>query len=160
MRDNTMYQRNKIMKNHWRMTAALAVSLIGSALVPALKADDWDKKTRIKIDRSIDVQGTVLTPGSYVIKLLATTDRRTVEILDAAEKHLIITALAVPAYRLAPTTDSEFKFYEGADGQPRALRAWFYPGDNFGFEFRSGQGQVDQSAKGHTNTTTTSVGGE
>jgi hypothetical protein len=55
------------MKNYLRMTAALALSFMGSALVPTLKADDWVRKTRITIDQSIDVQGTVLPPGSFVI---------------------------------------------------------------------------------------------
>ncbi len=110
------------MKNHLRMTAALALSFMGSALVPTLKADDWDRKTRITIDQSIDVQGTVLPPGSYVMKLLGSPDQRTVEIFNAAENHLITTVLASPAYRLDPTGNSEFKFYDGAEGQPRALR--------------------------------------
>jgi hypothetical protein len=59
---------------------------MGSALVPALKADGWDRKTNIKIDQSIDVEGTVLPAGSYVIKLLGlTADRRVVQILSADE---------------------------------------------------------------------------
>jgi hypothetical protein len=159
MRDNKMYQRSKIMKNHLGMTAALALSFMGSALVPTLKADDWDRKTRITIDQSIDIQGTVLPPGSYVMKLLGSPDQRTIEIFNAAESHLITTVLASPAYRLDPTGNSEFKFYDGVEGQPRALRTWFYPGDNVGFEFKSEPGQVGQSARRHTNTTT-SVGGD
>jgi hypothetical protein len=74
---------------------------MGGALVPALKADEWDKKTNIKIDQSIDVQGTVLPPGSYVMKLLSSPeDRHTVQIFDADENHLIATVLTIPAYRL------------------------------------------------------------
>ncbi len=147
------------MKNHLRMTAALALSFMGSALVPTLKADDWDRKTRITIDQSIEVQGTVLPPGSYMMKVLGSSDQRTVEIFNAAENHLITTVLAFPAYRLDPTGDSEFKFYERAGGQPRALRTWFYPGDNVGLEFKFVPGQIGRSAGRHTNTTT-SVGGD
>lgn len=148
------------MKNHLRMTAALALSFMGSALVPVLKADDWDKKTRITIDQSIDVQGTVLPAGSYVIKLLGSPDQRTVEIFNAAENQLLVTVLATPVSRLNATGRSEFKFYDGAAGQLQALRSWFYPGDDIGFGFRPVQGRVGQSARQHTNTTTTSVGGE
>ena len=146
------------MKNHLRMTAALALSLISSALVPELKADDLDKKTRITIDQSIDVQGTVLPPGSYVMKLLGSSDQRIVEIFNADENHLVVTVLASPVSRLNPTGRSEFRFYDGAAGQPPALREWFYPGDDIGFGFRSVQ-RVGQSAR-HANTTTTSAGGE
>src|SRR5271155_4375263 len=101
-----MYQRSKIVKHYFRTIAALAVSLLGSALVPALKADDWDKRTNIKIDQSIDVQGTVLSPGSYVIKVGPSPDRHTVQIFNADESRLIVAVLAIPAYRLADTVDS------------------------------------------------------
>jgi len=134
---------------------------MGSALVPSLKADEWDKKTNIKIDQSIDVQGTVLPPGTYVMKLLGSpADRRTVQIFDDDDNHLIATFLAIPAYRLAPRGDSEFDFYEVAEGQPPALRTWFYPGDNLGFEFKPGRGEVvARSGRRHTNARTYNAGG-
>ena len=34
-----------------------------------------------------------------------------------------------------PTGKSTFQFWETPAGQPKAMRAWFYPGDNFGQEF-------------------------
>jgi len=153
--------KNNTMKQYFPTIAVLAASLMGSVIVPALKADEWDKKTTIKIDQSIDVQGTVLPPGSYVIKLLSSSaDRRTVQIFNADETQFIATVLANSTYRLAPTSDSEFKFYEAADGQPPSLRTWFYPGDNSGFEFRSGRSEAAaQSARKHTNTQTSSAGG-
>jgi hypothetical protein len=45
------------------------------------------------------------------------------------------TILAIPNYRLQPTGKTVFTFWETPPGQPKALRAWFYPGDNFGQEF-------------------------
>jgi hypothetical protein len=86
-----MHQRSKIVKCYFRTIAALAVILTGSVLVPALKASEWDKKTQIKIDQSIDVQGTVLPPGSYVMKLLGSPDGRTVAIFNADENRLIVS---------------------------------------------------------------------
>jgi hypothetical protein len=147
------------MKHYFLTTATLALSLMGSVLVPALKADEWNKSTKITIDRSIDVQGTVLPAGSYVIKLLASSsDRHTLLIFNGAENHLITTVLATPAYRLRPTGDSRFKFYEAASGQPPALRTWFYPGDNFGFEFRAARENVAaNSTQGNTQNTVASV---
>jgi hypothetical protein len=134
------------VKANFRMIAVLAVSLMGSALVPALKADEWHKETKITIDQSIVVQGTVLPPGSYVMRLAGSPDERAVEIFNGDANHLITVVLASPAYRLVPTGDSEFTFYKGVVGQPPALRTWFYPGDNFGFEFSLGRGKVGQNA--------------
>jgi hypothetical protein len=45
------------------------------------------------------------------------------------------TILAIPNYRLQPTGKTVFQYWEVPAGEPRALRAWFYPGDNFGQEF-------------------------
>jgi hypothetical protein len=149
------------VKHYSRTIAALALSVMTSALVPALKADEWDRKTNIKIDQSIDVQGTVLPAGSYVVKLLGPfMDRRVVQIFSADEKHLIVTALAISAYRLT-AGESDFKFYKAADGQPPALRTWFYPGDNFGLEFIPGRGESSaQSGRPHVIVTPSNAGGD
>jgi hypothetical protein len=48
---------------------------------------------------------------------------------------VITTILAVPNYRLQPTGHTVLQYWEVPAGQPRMLRAWFYPGDNFGQEF-------------------------
>jgi|HubBroStandDraft_1064217.scaffolds.fasta_scaffold670629_1 hypothetical protein len=150
------------MKYYIRTIAALAVSWMVSSVVPTLKADEFDKKTYITIDHSIGVQGNVLTPGSYVLKLLgSSSDRYTVQIFNAAENHVIATIFATPAYRLEDTADSQFSFYDAVDGQPPALRKWFYPGENVGFEFELGRGAVaTESGKRHSNAPTTKAGGD
>jgi hypothetical protein len=148
------------VKHYFRTIAALTVSLMGSALVPALKADEWDRRTNITIDQSIDVQGTVLPPGSYVVKLLGSfVDRRVVQIFNAEENHLIVTVLAISAERLS-AGDGDFKFYKAADGQPPALRTWFYPGDTFGLEFKSVRRETPAQSGRRANVTPSNAGGE
>ena len=51
------------------------------------------------------------------------------------ETHLLTTILAIPNYRLKPTGETVINFKERPGSEPQALRAWFYPGDNFGQEF-------------------------
>jgi hypothetical protein len=145
-----------------RTIAAVAVSLMVGSLVPAMSADEMDKKTNITIDQAINVQGTVLPPGSYVLKVLGSSpDRYTVQIFNARENHVFATILANPAYRLASTSDSEFKFYDGVAGRPPALRTWFYPGENFGFEFGFGPRDVSiRSGRRQPNAPTSNAGGE
>src|SRR6185369_15124429 len=43
--------------------------------------------------------------------------------------------LAIPNYRLTATDKTVMTFSERAAGQPQAIRACFYPGDNSGQEF-------------------------
>ena len=70
------------------------------------------------------------------MKLLdSPSNRHIVQIFNADETQLQTTVLAIPNYRLEPTGKTQFQFWETPPGQPKALRAWFYPGDNFGQEF-------------------------
>jgi hypothetical protein len=120
-----------------RLTLAIAsVGLFGIALAPSMKADEWNKKTILTVNESIQVPNKVLPPGKYVMKLMdSPSNRHIVQIFNGDESHLITTILAIPNYRLEPTGKTQFQFWETPPGQPKALRAWFYPGDNFGQEF-------------------------
>jgi hypothetical protein len=105
-------------------------------LVPSLLADEWNKKTVLTVNEPIQVPGATLQPGKYVMKLAdSVTDRHIVQIFNGNESHIITTILAIPNYRLQPTGHTVISFWETPPGQPKALRAWFYPGDNFGQEF-------------------------
>jgi hypothetical protein len=116
--------------------AALGFVLLTITLSPFAKASEWDKKTVITTHQPIQIQGKVLEPGQYVMKLLESpSDRSILQIFDANETKLEMTILANSAYRLEPTGDTRFTFSEMQPGQARALRTWFYPGDNSGLDF-------------------------
>ena len=125
------------MKNIATVFATVScAALIVAGLAPEARADAWNKKTIVTIDQPMQVPKKVLEPGKYVFKLAdSQSDRHIVQIFSEDEKHLITTILAIPNYRLKVRGKSEFGFWETPAGQPRALRAWFYPGDNFGHEF-------------------------
>ena len=120
-----------------RLVVAMAsVGLLGVALAPSARADEWNKKTIMTVSEPIQVPNQVLPAGTYVIKLLdSQSDRHIVQIFNKEENHLFTTILAIPNYRIQPTGKTVFTFWETPPGQPKALRAWFYPGDNFGQEF-------------------------
>jgi len=112
------------------------VTLGWCLLTPAARADEWDKKTVLTVGEPIQLPGAVLQPGKYVMKLMdSQSDRHVVQVFNEDQSHLITTILAIPNYRLQPTGDTRFQWWETPAGQPRAMRAWFYPGDNFGQEF-------------------------
>src|SRR6266404_9559437 len=117
--------------------AVLSVAaLLGASLAPSLHADQWNKKTVLTVNETIQLPHAVLQPGTYVFKLAdSLSDRHIVQIFNADESQIIATILAIPNYRLKPTGKSVFGFWETPAGNPRAMRAWFYPGDNFGQEF-------------------------
>src|SRR5258708_389331 len=50
--------------NRFKMTAAL-LGLLTPCVAPTLRADDWNKETRLTTNQPLQVQDTVLAPGQY-----------------------------------------------------------------------------------------------
>jgi LPXTG-motif cell wall-anchored protein len=116
-------------------------------------AAELDKKTTITTQEAMQLPNTMLQPGTYVIKLAdSDSNRHIVQFFDKDEKHLITTILAIPNERVRPTGKSVFAFWEVPAGQPKALRAWFYPGDNFGQEFAYPKLEADRISASNNNT--------
>jgi pyruvate/2-oxoglutarate dehydrogenase complex dihydrolipoamide acyltransferase (E2) component len=116
--------------------AVAGLGLLGTSFVPKAHADAWDKMTIVTVNEPIIAGNRVLDPGTYVWKLMdSPANRHIVQIFDKDQRHLEETILAIPNYRLQPTGHSQFAFWETPAGVPKAVRAWFYPGDNYGQEF-------------------------
>jgi len=123
---------------HWNAIWVLLISLaLGVALVGAARADVWNKKTILTFSHPVEVPGNmVLAAGKYVFKLHDSMSyRNIVQIWNEDETQLLTTILAIPNYQLEPSDETVIEFHERPGTQPQALRAWFYPGDNFGQEF-------------------------
>jgi len=146
--------------NRIKLAAAASVLTMASVAVMPAFADQWNKKTIITIGETVQVPGAVLQPGKYVMKLMnSDSNRHIVQIFNEREDQLQTTILAIPNYRLQPTGKTEFQWWETPAGQPKALRAWFYPGDNFGQEFAYPKSTAIQIAQS-TNEVVPSVSGE
>jgi len=111
------------------------------AIAPQVKANEYDKKTIITFSAPVEVPGVnaqILPAGTYMLKLMDThgeADRHVVQIFNKDGNHLYTTILALPNLRLKPTDKTVLTFKERGENQPEAIKAWFYPGDNFGQEF-------------------------
>jgi len=124
------------MKNVKAAFCLIAISMFGATVLSSARADTWDKKTVVTFSQAVEVPGKVLPAGTYTFQLLdSPSDRHIVQIFTADGSHIIATILAINNYRLEPTGDTVMKFSERPGDSPDALRAWFYPGDNFGQEF-------------------------
>jgi len=117
-------------------SAMICLMLLGgSFFVPKVRADESDKKTIVTVNEPIQVPGKVLPAGTYVFKLLDSNDRTLVAIYDADGMHFITTVQGIPDVRTETPDKAILQLEERPSGQPQALKAWFYPGDNFGVEF-------------------------
>lgn len=154
------------MKLFKAATTVFCVALMGAVVTPGAKADDWNKKTVVTFSAPVEIPGvhltgwSVLPAGTYVFKLLdSQSDRHIVQIFTKDEKKIVATILAIPNYRLKATDKTTITFRERPAGEPEALRAWFYPGANWGEEFVYPKAKAMEIAK-TTNTPVLSTSAE
>jgi hypothetical protein len=114
----------------------LALTLVGLVTAPAVRADEWNKKTILTFSKPVEIPGQVLAAGTYTFKLLdSMSDRHIVQVLSADGSKVLATLMTIPDYRLTSTDKTVINFGEVPVGSPEAIRAWFYPGNTIGNEF-------------------------
>lgn len=130
------------MNRYKLLTTACCIALGSAMLAPSAKADDWNRKTVITFSAPVEIPGVhlagwgVLPAGTYVFKIFdSQSDRHIVQIFSQDELTVYATILAIPNFGLKATDKTVMTFRERPAGQPEALRAWFYPGRNWGEEF-------------------------
>jgi hypothetical protein len=134
--------------------AVFGVALLGAAFSPTVKADEHDQKTTVTFSEPVEIPPVyitgmrVLPAGTYVFKLVnSSSNRHIVQIFNADQTKIYATILAIANYRLVPKDKTVITFNEGIAGQPEAIRAWFYPGANWGEEFVYPKAKAAELAK-------------
>jgi len=137
------------MKRFFMIGLSLAVVSMMFSLTA--EAQLSTKKTVFTIDQPMEIPGRqpiVLGPGTYVIKLLDLAgSRNIVQFFNADETKLYSTVIGIPDYRLTTPEKAEISFYEAEPGRALPIRAWFYPGSNYGVEFVYSKERALQVAK-------------
>ncbi len=125
------------MKSSKRITLTLLMVLAYAAILPTLSvADTWNRATKLTFSEPVEVPGMVLPSGTYWFTLAnSQSNRNIVQIWNGDRTQLLKTLIAIPNYRLQPTSDTVIHFAERPTGTPEAIRSWFYPGMNYGQEF-------------------------
>ena len=148
------------MKLFKTATTVCCAALLGSMFIPSAMADDWNRKTTVTFSGPVEIPGVhlqgwgVLPAGTYVFKIMdSSSDRHIVQIFNQDETTVYATILAIANYRLKATDKTVITFRERPAGEPEALRAWFYPGRNWGEEFVYPKARAIELAK----TTNTAV---
>jgi hypothetical protein len=126
-----------------KLKAIAGVMALVAASTTALKADTWNKLTKISFSGPVQIpsahskEGVVTLPaGTYVFKLLDSgSSRHIVEVTNVRGDHVYSTILAMNDYRVNATSKTVMYFSEQKAGTPPPIKAWFYPGDNYGQRF-------------------------
>jgi len=118
-----------------RVMLFFGLGLLGG-IVQRAAADDFDQKTVFTFSGPVEIPGQVLSAGTYVFKLAdSSSDRNIVQVFNKDETNLYGTFLAIPDYRIKPAGKTIITFEERPAGSPEAVKAWFYPGENYGRDF-------------------------
>jgi hypothetical protein len=118
-----------------RVMLFVGLGLLGG-IAPRALADDWDQRTIFTFSGPVEIPGQVLSAGTYVFKLAdSSSDRNIVQVFNKDETNLYGTFLAIPDYRIKPAGKTIITFEERPAGSPEAVKAWFYPGENYGRDF-------------------------
>jgi hypothetical protein len=104
-----------------------------------VKAQTSNEKSILTFSEPFEVPGVgaqILPAGTYAFTLVdSLSDRNIVRITNVDGTHVFTTILAIANYRLKPTEKTVLTFKERGEGQPEAIKAWFYPGYAWGQEF-------------------------
>ena len=115
---------------------ALVVSTILILCRIAGAADNAADSFRMHTSEPLYVENTLLKPGTYLLKRMdSPSDKDIVLIRDERTHRQIATILAIPSYREFASMKNVVDFWETPSGTPKAIRAWFSPGRNYGQEF-------------------------
>ena len=123
-----------IKLTRWLALGACA-ALIGVACAPGANAQPFTEKSNLTLTEPLEVGGTLLQPGAYVIKSLELKyNRHFVQVTDLTETKVFATVIAVPhpvkMGEMVP--ESRYTYYPAVVGQPMALRTWFAPNTESG----------------------------
>jgi len=112
------------------------------------KADEANQATKITFSNPVEIPGMVLESGTYWFTILRDDpNQNVIQVWNSTRQHLLDTVLSVPDYRTPTPRHTIIKFEERASNSPEALRAWFYPGQNYGHAFVYSETEARNLAK-------------
>lgn len=117
---------NKLTK--WLALSAVAITL--GVLSPSSASAVIPEVSYLPVEEPLDVGGTILEPGVYLIRVLPSiSNRNLLQITNEDRTKIYATVLSIP-HPLPATEEAKhtkFVFYPASNGAPRALRTWFAP---------------------------------
>ncbi|MBI2214738.1 MAG: hypothetical protein HYU52_13920 [Acidobacteria bacterium] len=109
---------------------ACAFAVILAAATGTVSVAQIPEVSYLPVEEPLDVGGTILEPGVYVIRVLPSfSNRNLLQITNEDRTKIFATVLSIPHALPASEEmkDTKFIFYTASDGSSKALRTWFAP---------------------------------
>ena len=139
------------MKRSYRLSAVVFALLIATPAVFAQNMPITPEASILPVTEPLDVGGTILQPGTYMIRVIPAADgRNKVQVTDTDRNKVFATVLTIP-HELEPNEkipSTTFIYFPATDKNPRALRTWFAanPPGNHGHDIVYTEGRAKQLA--------------
>jgi hypothetical protein len=130
----------------WRIACGAAIVALG--LATGAHADEWNKLTYLTFSGPVSMPGITLPAGTYRFELMdPDSSRRVIRVSDKDGTNQFGIFLSISDRKMEPSDQPVVMFRETAAGTPQAIRAWFYPGETYGYEFVYPHDQAMKIAK-------------
>lgn len=132
------------------VVAGLTTAAAGAAAPAAAQMLDTNERTKITVDKPIEIPGSTLQPGAYWFELIdSKVSRQAVTVQSEDESKTIATLIAVPVFRNLNDTkgDTQLTLSPTTGSSAAALEAWFFPGKQYGHQFVYPKAQARQIAE-------------
>lgn len=115
-------------------SSIVAAVLLGAFAAPA-HADQCDKLTYLTFSAPVALPGVTLPAGTYRFTHPdCSVSDHVLRVSSEDGLEVYATLLTLPDDRSTSSKQSEVIFAEAAAGRPKAVKAWFYPGERTGEE--------------------------
>jgi len=114
--------------------ATLAFLFAFLAVLPAVRADEWNQATKFTFSQPVQIPGRVLPAGAYVFEMVNGFSHEIVRISNADRTNVIALIPAVPSAQ-GFSGNAAIILAERQESQPEAIIAWSYPGRLEGHQF-------------------------
>jgi hypothetical protein len=116
---------NSLTNPRIAVVAACGIGLALGFFASPARADMWNKMTILTTNEPLQISNKLLQPGKYTLKLMdSDSNRNVVAIYNGDQTKYVGTVLAIPAWRLEVTGDTQFIYWETPAGAVKALRRW------------------------------------
>jgi hypothetical protein len=111
-------------------------ALLAVCFAPVSHADEWTKLTYFTFSAPVEMPGVTLPAGTYRFELAdPESGRRVVRVSDKDGLKVRGTFLSIANQKLEAANKPLVMFKEAPAGAPEAVKAWWYPGESYGYEF-------------------------